>query len=70
MTATTHTALHLATVRQFLERHPYMTHGGIRHLIFHAKTNDFTRCIKRIGRRIYIDETAFVAWLEAQSKNQ
>lgn len=59
----------LATVRQFTERNPFMTEGGVRHLIFHAESNGFSRCIRRIGRRVYIDEGAFFEWLETQQGN-
>lgn len=44
--------------------HPWPPPGGLRHLIFHAKTNGFDQVIRRIGRRILIDETAFFRWVE------
>lgn len=56
----------LYTVRQFCERHPWATPGGVRHLIFNAASNGFHRVIRRIGRRVVIDEAAFLAWLEEQ----
>lgn len=46
--------------------HPWPPLGGLRHLVFHAKTNGFERVIKRVGRRILIDEKAFFAWVEEQ----
>jgi len=39
----------------------------LRHLIFHAKTNDFQKVIKRIGRRILIDEAAFFDWVDSRN---
>ena len=33
--------------------------GGLRHLIFHAKTNGFESAFKRVGRRVLIDEAKF-----------
>lgn len=69
MTESQTTNPQLATVRQFCERHPFMTEGGVRHLIFHAESNGFSRCIRRIGRRVYIDETAFFIWMESQPEN-
>ena len=50
-------------VRQFCEHHAWATEGGIRHLIFHAQENGFHRCIKRLGRRILLDEAAVFEWL-------
>lgn len=40
--------------------------GGLRHLIFHAETNGFKKCIRRVGRRVLIDEAAYFSWVEAQ----
>jgi hypothetical protein len=47
--------------------HQYPTEAGFRWLIFHAATNGFDSCIRRVGRRILIDEAAFYRWLEAQN---
>ena len=58
----------LATVRQFCERHPFMSEGGLRHLIFNARSTGFSGCIRRIGRRVYIDETAFFQWIGNDGK--
>ena len=54
------------TVRQFCERHPAFTLGGIRHNIFHEKTNGLadSGAIVRNGRRILINESKFFTWLE------
>ncbi len=57
----------LLTVPQFVERHAWATTGGIRHLIFHAKHNGFHRCIRRLGRRVLLDEDIVFAWLEEQN---
>ncbi|GGI92316.1 MULTISPECIES: hypothetical protein [Legionella] len=58
----------LYTVKQFCEKHPAFTHGGIRHHIFHASTNglDDMSVIVRNGRRVLIDEAAFFEWLMNQ----
>lgn len=53
------------TVKQFCERNPAFTAGGVRHLIFHADKNGFSRCFKRIGRRVYVDENAFYEQMDA-----
>ena len=33
--------------------------GGLRHIIFNAKTNGFAPAIKRVGRRVLIDTDIF-----------
>jgi len=57
----------LFTVREFCEHHPWATIGGLRHLIFHEKTNGFGTVVRRCGRRVLIDQAAFFAWLEEQN---
>ena len=42
--------------------YPWPSQGGLRHLIFYANTNGFDQVIRRIGRRVLIDEAAFHAW--------
>ena len=56
----------LLTINQFIENHPFNTHGGLRYLIFNAKSNGMEKAkvIKRIGRKLLIDENNFFAWLE------
>ncbi len=54
------------TVSEWVESHPWPPIGGLRHLIFHAKSNGFERVIRRIGRRVLIDEMAFFEWVDAQ----
>lgn len=49
------------------EHHQWPPIGGLRHLIFNAKTNGFDKVIRRVGRRILIDETAFFKWVEEQN---
>ena len=49
--------------------HPWPPIGGLRHLIFHAKTNGFDKVIKRVGRRVLIDEKKFFEFVETKSKS-
>jgi hypothetical protein len=46
--------------------HSWPPIGGLRHLIFHAERNGFTRVLRRVGRRVLIDETAFFTWVDEQ----
>lgn len=47
------------------QRHAWPPIGGLRHLIFHASSNGFDQVIRRVGRRVLIDETAFFAWVDS-----
>ena len=57
----------LIPVSQWNERHPWPPKGGLRHLIFFAETNGFNKVIRRIGRRVLIDEEAFFEWANDQT---
>ena len=56
------------TIPQFCERHEFATLGGIRHLVFHAETNGFSKCIRRMGRRVLLNEDAVFTWIDEQGK--
>lgn len=60
----------LLTVNQFADKHPAFPVGGLRHNIFHAGTNGFDKCIRRIGRKVLIDEGAFFNWVDEQSSRR
>lgn len=53
----------LLTVTQWNAHHAWPPIGGLRHLIFFAETNGFSKVIRRVGRRVLIDEAAFYAWV-------
>ena len=54
----------LIPVTDWGKHHPWPPVGGLRHLIFHSKANGFDKAIRRIGRRVLIDEAAFFEWAE------
>lgn len=51
----------LIPVPAWPEHHAWPPIGGLRHLIFYASTNGFDQVIRRVGRRVLIDEDAFFA---------
>ena len=56
----------LIPVTQWNARHPWPPIGGLRHLIFFSASNGFDKVIRRIGRRVLIDEAAFFVWANTQ----
>ena len=58
----------LIPVTKWHEGHDWPPIGGLRHLIFNAKTNGFDKVIKRCGRRVLIDEAVFFQWVEEQNQ--
>lgn len=57
---------HFLTVRQTAERFPAFSESSIRYWIFHADTNGLGAAIHRIGKKILINESAFMSWIESQ----
>jgi hypothetical protein len=49
------------------KHHSWPPTGGLRYLIFNAKTNGFDKVIRRVGKRVLINETAFFEWVEEQN---
>lgn len=60
----------LMTIRQFASKHTAFTEGSLRHLIFYERTNGMSMCIRRVGRRVLIDEETFFLWIEQQTNRQ
>jgi hypothetical protein len=62
----------LSTVNQFVEKHPWLTKGGIRSYIFLQDTNGLAAsgAIIRIGRKILIEEDKFFKWIETQNQEK
>lgn len=53
-------------VTQWQKYHPWPPLGGLRHLVFNAATNGFDAVVRRCGRRVLIDEQAFLAWMQGR----
>jgi len=50
------------------KHHPWPPLGGLRHLAFNRHSNGFSRCVRKIGRRLLIDEAEFFAWVAEQDR--
>ena len=57
----------LIPVPRWNDDHAWPPQGGLRHLIFHEHENGFSKCVRRVGRRVLIDENAFFEWVAEQS---
>jgi hypothetical protein len=56
------------TLRQWLEKYRAIPEGGVRHLIFTNKDNFNGRVVKKLGRKILLDEQAFLSYIDEHSK--
>ena len=66
---TNETPPRLIPLTKWNEYHAWPPAGGLRHLVFHAKQNGFDAVIRRVGRRVLIEEGAFFQWVESQNAN-
>lgn len=52
-----------STVEQFAKKYPAFTPASLRWQLFNRSTNGLDAAVVQLGRRVLIDEAAFVAWL-------
>ena len=57
----------LIPVNSWKNYHDWPPTAGMRHLVFHAAKNGFDKVIRRVGRRVLIDEEAFFQWVDEQN---
>ena len=61
------TQTRLIPLTAWSKHHAWPPLGGVRHLVFHQETNGFKKVVKRVGRRLLIDERAFFEWVDEQN---
>lgn len=61
--------LDLIPLSKFNDYFAYPTQGTIRQFMFYDKY-DFNKCIRRIGKRIYVKVSDFLEWIENQNKQE
>lgn len=62
----------ILTVKQFAQRHTWITLAGLRWLLFRRDSNGLQKsgAILKIGRKILIDEQLFLQWLRQQGQER
>jgi len=60
----------LIPVTHWNQHYEWPTIAGLRYLIFNEHQNGFSKCVKRVGRRVLIDSELFRAWVEEQNSSQ
>ena len=61
------TTTRLIPIPYWNDFHPWPKIGGLRKLIFKKDTNGFNKVVKKVGKRVLIDEKAFFEWVELQN---
>lgn len=57
----------LLTVKQMAAKHSAFSEASLRYYIFNEKQNNLSGAIRRIGRKVLINEAAFFQWIETQN---
>lgn len=57
----------LIPVTEWPIHHGWPSEAGLRWLVFNEHRNGFSKCVRRVGRRVLIDEAAFFQWVEDQN---
>jgi hypothetical protein len=57
----------LAPLRDIAYPHSPFTENALRWHVFNAERNGLASALVRVGRRVYIQKSAFNAWLASQS---
>lgn len=58
----------LIPLTKWPDYHDWPTVGGLRHLVFYSQQLGFDKVIRRVGRRVLIDEDAFFEWARNNPK--
>ncbi|MBP7074565.1 MAG: hypothetical protein KBA81_04180 [Rhabdochlamydiaceae bacterium] len=58
----------LVTCRAFLQGRDWPTESSLRYYIFFNKYGFAEKCVRRVGRKVLIDLTAFDQWLQQQAR--
>ena len=53
----------LLTLKQFAKKHPAFTEAMLRSLVYWNR-NGFGVCVRRLGRRVFLVEREFFAWVD------
>jgi len=57
-----------STVKQTSDKNPAFTQNSLRWIIFNSKFNGASVFLRRVGRKILIDDDAFVAWIDGHKE--
>lgn len=57
----------LIPVTKWNNHHEWPTEAGLRYYIFNAEFNGFNKVMKKVGRRILLDEAKFFEWVEEKN---
>jgi len=54
---------HWSTLEKFVENNPQFTISQLRHQLRHRKNTGFDKAVRKVGKKIYINDVMFAEWL-------
>lgn len=54
------------SVRRLSENHPDFSEASIRYLLFNREENGLSQHVRKIGKKLLIDEFGFIDWIDNQ----
>lgn len=60
----------LIPIPKWPDYYPWPSQSALRDMVFHAKRNGFDSVVRRVGRRVLIDEQAFLRWVDMQGDSR
>lgn len=54
------------TIKQASDKYPAFSQASLRWIIFNSKLNGATAFIRKIGRKVLIEESGFLSWINSQ----
>lgn len=54
------------SVRRLSEKHPDFSEASIRYLLFNRDNNGLAEHVRKIGKKLLIDEHGFIDWIDNQ----
>jgi len=58
----------LIPLTEWNKYHMWPPLGGLRHLVFYKDSNGFSAVVRKVRRRVLLDEEEFFKWIENQNK--
>lgn len=52
------------TIKQLIRKYPWLTEGTVRWYITKKNENGFDKVLKKVGKKILIDEEKFLLWID------
>ena len=56
------------TVKQTSQKYPAFSENSLRWIIFNSKINGATAFIRKVGRKVLLDDDGFVGWIDSHKE--